>query len=114
MNVLCHFVGADHDVVRDGLSAFDLDHGFDETDHLVNVFKVELRTLVKTSDATDGIYVVLCVVFCGWCPSCDDFGDGGALVVLDVPAHQDKGGTYAVCHGDELFEVGVCGYLDFA
>ena len=47
-------------------------------------------------------------------PCTDDGLDGGALVVTDVASEEDKGGTEAVLHVDELLKFGVVRVVDFA
>ena len=58
--------------------------------------------------------VEVCGVFDRWSPRTDDGLDGGAVVVANVATEQDKGGTEAVLHGDELLKLGVIRVVDFA
>lgn len=58
--------------------------------------------------------VEVCGVFYRGSPCSDDCLDGGAVVVTDVPTEEDKGGTEAVLHVDELLKLGVIRVVDFA
>lgn len=58
--------------------------------------------------------VEVCGVFDRWSPRTDDGFNGCAVVVANVPTEEDKGGTEAVFHRDELLKFGVIRVVDFA
>ena len=58
--------------------------------------------------------VEVCGIFYRGSPRTDDGFDGGAVVVTDVAAYQDKGGTETVLHRHELLKLGVIRVVDFA
>lgn len=58
--------------------------------------------------------VEVCGVLHRRSPRTDDGLDGGAVVVANVASEEDKGGTEAVLHVDELLKFGVIRVVDFA
>ena len=96
------------------LTALDIDHCVDECDDLILIGEIQLGIRLNLRQLADGIYILLSVVFVGWCPRCYDLGNGFALVVVDISTHQHHASAHSIKHADELFKVGVCRFLDFA
>lgn len=114
MRVLCKVVAFFDGLAVDGLTTFDLYHGADEGADDALIFIAQLMHGGEVGELADGVNVRDGVVFAAGCPGCKDCRDGGAMVVLDVATHEDAGGTDAVLHIDELFEVGVGWVLNLA
>lgn len=90
------------------LAALDEDHRVDECNHLVFIFKLQLYITLNARHLADLINVGRGVVLIGWCPRCNNLGDGSAVVVADISTEQYKASAHTIDHGNELLKVRVC------
>lgn len=82
--ILGRFPSITDGILVNMLTALDVDHCVDECDDLILIGEIQLRIGRNLRQLADGINILLCVVFVGWCPRCYDLGNGGALVVADI------------------------------
>ena len=105
--------------ITDGLFRYMLttlneDHCVDESDHLLFVEVVEGVFCGYPRNAAYGVDITLGVVLVRWSPSRNDLGNSSAVVVANVTTDEDKASAHTIDHRNELLEVGVCGFSDFA
>ena len=86
----------------------------DEAAHEDFVGEVNFSSWEFTQGVAHVGNVEVCGVLDRRSPRTDDGFDGGAVVVSNVPTEEDKGGTEAVLHVDELLKLWVIRVVDFA
>lgn len=99
--------------VEDG-ACLHFGHSLDEATHQDFVGEVNFGRWEDSQGVGHVGNVEVCGVLNRWSPRTDDCLDGGALVVTDVASEEDKGGTEAVLHVDELLKLRVIRVVDFA
>ena len=67
-------------------AALNDDHGVDESVHLFLVEVIQLRIWRDAGELADSVNILNDVVFGGWCPGCNDLGDGSSVIVANISA----------------------------
>lgn len=89
-------------------------HCLDEAAHEDFVGEVDFGSWEFTQGVAHVGNVEVCGVLYRGSPRTDDGFDGGSVVVTDVSTEEDKGGSKAVFHRDELLKLWVIRVVDFA
>lgn len=89
-------------------------HSLNQATHQDFVGEVDFVSWEDTQGVGHVRNVEVCGVFDWRSPRTDDGFDGCSVVVTNVSTEEDKGGSKAVFHGDELFKLGVIRVVDFS
>lgn len=96
------------------LATLNEDHRVDETDHLLFVEEVEGVIRRNLGELAHSVNILRRIVLGRGSPSSNDLGNGCAVVVANVTTDEDKASAHTINHGNELLEVGVCGFGNLA
>lgn len=95
-------------------ACFHFGHSLNQATHQDFVGEVNFVSREDSQGVGHVSNVEVCGVLNRGSPSTDDSLDGGAVVVTDIAAYQNKSGTETVLHRHKLFKLRVVRVVDFA